>query len=102
MNRRSLFGAIALSPFIAAQVVAKEYSSAEDAPPEKGCNLTLMGTKNRKDSSLMYLSEGAPSQFISVDMPQSDPDRAVTLSVGNDGRLWIKSVGGKWQRVVTE
>jgi len=35
-------------------------------------------------------------------MPQYDPDKQVSMAVGDDGNLWVKSKDGQWKRVVTE
>jgi len=98
VNRRSLFGAIALSPFMAAAAFAKE--EVTGAPPEHAVNLTLMGTaeKEKKQNDLMYLSSGPA---FNLNLPV-DPNKSVAMAVGDDGMLWLKSKGGQWKRVVTE
>ena len=98
MNRRSLFGMFALSPFMAVSALAKEETTG--APPEHAVNLTLMGTAERekKQNDLMYLSSGPAS----LNFPQNDPNKSVAMAVGDDGRLWLMSKGGQWKRVVTE
>jgi hypothetical protein len=35
-------------------------------------------------------------------MAEVDADRALSMAVGKDGNLWLKSKGGEWKRVVTE
>lgn len=97
MNRRSLFGMFALSPLMAVSAFAKEEASG--APPKHAVNLTLMGTvKEKNQNDLMYLSNGPASN---LNMPV-DPSKSVAMAVGDDGRLWLKSKGGQWKRVMTE
>ena len=97
MNRRSLFGALALSPLMAVAAFAKE-EKLEGAPLNNSVNLTLLGVK-KPDGEMMRLSNG-PIMFNT--MPQYDPDKQVSMAVGDDGNLWVKSKDGQWKRVVTE
>ena len=97
MNRRSLFGALALSPLMAVAAFAKE-EKLEGAPLNNSVNLTLLGVK-KPDGEMMRLSNG-PIMFNT--MPQYDPDKQVSMAVGDDGNLWVKSKNGVWKRVVTE
>jgi len=99
MNRRSLFGAIALSPLMAVSAFAKE-EKLEGAPPENSSNLTLMGTSTEKRKDLMYLSNGSVESIFTGF--QADPSKAVSMAVGDDGNLWLKRKDGDWKRVVTE
>ena len=34
--------------------------------------------------------------------PQTDPDKKVSMAVGDDGSLWIKNTNQEWKRVVTQ
>jgi hypothetical protein len=96
MNRRSLFGAIALSPLMAISAFAKEEVTGQ--PLSESVNLTLHGSK-KPDGEMMRLSNGP---YILHNMPQTDPDKQVSMAVGDDGNLWLKRKDGKWKRVVTE
>ena len=49
---------------------------------------------------MMRLSDSSPIGFNV--MPQYDLDKTVSLAVGDDGNLWLKSKNGQWKRVVTE
>jgi hypothetical protein len=98
MNRRSLFGAIALSPLMAASAFAKEEKKVTGQPLDDHANITLQGTKKR-DAKIASKSN---SPFMFIDMPQYDPSKRVSMAVGDDGNLWLKSSGGEWKRVVTE
>jgi len=97
MNRRSLFGVIALSLLMAIEAFAKEKPTGE--PLEDSVKMTLMGTK-KKDGTMMYLGNG--SSMTLGNFPQYDPNKQVSLAVGEDGNLWLKSKDGEWKRVVTE
>jgi len=99
MNRRSLFGAIALSPLMAVAAFAKE-EKLQGAPPENSVNLTLMGAAPKKKNELMYLSNG-PAQYTFTGF-ESDPTKAISMAVGDDGDLWLKRRDGNWKKVVTE
>jgi len=35
-------------------------------------------------------------------MPQNDPNKQVSMAVGDDGNLWLKPKDGQWRKVVTE
>jgi len=97
MNRRSLFGALALSPLMAVAAFAKE-EKLEGAPLNNSVNLTLLGVK-KPDGEMMRLSNG-PIMFNT--MPQYDLDKQVSMAVGDDGDLWLKRKDGNWRKVVTE
>ena len=90
MNRRSLFGALALSPLMAVEAFTKEKPTGK--PLSNAVNMTLLGAK------MMRLSEG--SFYLNV--PQTDPNKEVSMAVGDDGNLWLKRKDGNWKRVVTE
>jgi len=96
MNRRSLFGAIALSPLMAVAAFAKE--EVTGTPLNNSVNLTLHGAK-KPDGEMMRLSNG-PIMFNT--MPQYDPDKQVSMAVGEDGNLWLKRKDGNWKRIITE
>ena len=93
MNRRGLFGAFALSPFIAINAIAKERPTGE--PDSEQTRLVINGTM-KSDSS----AERGRSIF--AQHHKYDPSKQVTMSIGEDGHLWIKTAYGQWKRVVTE
>ena len=95
MNRRSFFKFLPLAP-VALAAEGVRMASAHEAPPDNGVNLTLMGTikdKYPNRNNLMYLSHGEP---------QTDPEKSVSMAVGEDGNMWLRSKGGEWKRIVTE
>lgn len=97
MNRRKLFSFLPLAPVLASAVVIRE-AQAEEKPAEGNLNqLRLMGMKKNKDlyhnpNAIMYLG----GNYV------PDDTTHVTMAVGRDGNLWIKSADGDWKRVVTE
>ena len=105
MNRRGLFAAFALSPFIAVNAIAKEKPEGE--PHNQQTSLTLAATKketrkiaNGNTNEVMRIDSG---NFLSVNgWVTTDPNKMVSMAVGEDGNLWLKSYGGEWKRVVTE
>jgi hypothetical protein len=94
MNRRGLFAAFALAPIMAVEAFAKPKPEGE--PHDTQSYLILLANKPRTpkitNSSSMYL----------IEETTTDPDKAVSMAVGEDGNLWLKSKGGEWKRVVTE
>jgi hypothetical protein len=97
MNRRKLFSFLPLAPVLAAAAVVTE-SQAEEKPADNNANtLRLMGMKKNKqpyynDKAIMYLG----NNYV------PDDTTHVTMAVGRDGNLWLKSADGDWKRVVTE
>jgi hypothetical protein len=87
----------ALSPLMAVEAFAKEKPTGE--PLADSVKMTLMGAK-KKDGTMMYL--GNSSSMMIGNFPQYDPNKQVSMSVGEDGNLWLKSKDGDWKRVVVE
>ena len=104
MNRRSLFGALALSPLMAVEALGKEKPTGEPIP--EAFQITIQGSKkkNIKPPSQVLLSDGNGGVFtISGNlMPENDPTKQVSMAVGDDGNLWLKRKDGNWKRIVTE
>lgn len=96
MNRRGLFAAFALSPFIAVNAIAKPKPEGE--PHSAQTSLVLMGIT--KPTTRVARSSGV---YLTMDgLSNTDPDKQVSMAVGEDGNLWLRSKGGEWKRVVTE
>ena len=101
MNRRGLFGVFALSPFIAVNAIAKEKPTGE--PDSSQVSLILQGNKTKPTSTAKVWAETKPNSFLlSGGWAETDPNKQVRLSVGEDGNLWLKTAHGEWKRVVTE
>lgn len=97
MNRRGLFAAFALAPVMAVEAFAKEKPEGE--PHDQQTSLTLSATKKEKRK----IANGNSGNFLTLDgWGATDPDKMVSMAVGEDGNLWLKSKGGEWKRVVTE
>jgi len=100
MNRRGLFAAFALAPIMAVEAFAKEKPEGE--PHSLQNSITLSGLqlckryyeKSSSSSNGKFLTTGS---WI-----ENNPNKQVTMAVGEDGNLWLKSKGGEWKRVVTE
>jgi hypothetical protein len=91
MNRRSFFKFLPIAP-VALVADGARAASSIDAPAKGQMHLTLQGSKpsNRSPNSLGY------------GLPESDPTKQVSLSIGQDGNLWLKSKNGEWKRVMTD
>jgi hypothetical protein len=97
MNRRGLFAAFALSPFIAVNAIAKPKPEGE--PHDQQTSLMLSATKKETRK----IANGNSGNFLTLDgWATTDPNKMVSMAVGEDGNLWLKSYGGEWKRVVTE
>ena len=100
MDRRAFFSFLPLAPVLAAAAVVTE-SQAGEKPADNNANtLRLMGMKKRTNQpydnrkAMMFLGE-TPRYIV-------DENTHVTMAVGRDGNLWLKSAEGDWKRVVTE
>ena len=105
MNRRGLFRVFALSPFVAINAIAKERPTGE--PDTEQPRLVLSGTEKSEPTERMRItSDGFVVNYrppsIFAQNYKHDPHKQVSMSVGEDGHLWIKTAHGQWKRVVTE
>ena len=93
MNRRSFFKFLPVAPVVLVAEGARA-ANADQAPNEKGVSLQLSAHKPFKPK---------PGQVPGWLMqPEMDWSKQVSMAVGNDGRLWLKSKDDIWKRVVTE
>ena len=93
MNRRDLFGFLPIAPVLVAAAVVSE-SQAEEKPEHDNNTLRLQSMK--PIDNINSESEYIARQYF------PDETRHVTMAVGRDGNLWLKSATGDWKRVVTE
>ena len=96
MNRRNFFAFLPLAPIVAVGSVeaqAKPDNSA-GAPRDDEFRLSLQANKKSKP-----INNGFINGF---QMNETDLNRQVTMAVGEDGNLWIKSLKGQWKKVATE
>ena len=108
MNRRSLFGMIALAPVMAVESFAKEKPTGEPIP--EATQIIITGTKKKevRGSSPVLMSDGRGGSYwgkpntLSFSMSMHDPDKQVSMAVGDDGNLWLKRKDGEWKRVMVE
>jgi hypothetical protein len=87
MNRRSFFKFLPVAPVVLVAEGARA-ATADQAPSSPTMSLVLTAQKPSKHGWLNY--------------SETDPTRQVSMSIGNDGRLWLKSKDDVWKRVVTE
>lgn len=89
MNRRSFFKFLPVAPVALAAEGARAVT-VDEAPADPVVSLMLTAQKKRNQSSQVFF------------MSEPDLTRQVSMSVGQDGRLWLKSKDDVWKRVVTE
>lgn len=93
MNRRALWGFLAVSP-VAVAGAALAAADGNAAPREDDSGLTIIPTKPRKP-----VPAGA---LIICNGGDADLDRELKLKIGEDGHLWIKRARQpRWERIVT-
>ena len=97
MDRRKFFSFLPLGAVVAGAAIVSESNKDEKPADDNANTLRLMGMKKNKepyynDKAIMYLGNNH--------IP--DDTTHVTMAVGQDGNLWLKSVDGDWKRVVTE
>ena len=93
MNRRKFFAFLPLAP-AALITEGVRTAAASQAPPDHVISLTLMGTtkKSEKINSPISIFTGV----------SSDPNKQVSMAVGEDGELWIRPKDKQWKKVVTQ
>jgi len=103
MNRRSFFAFLPLAPLALVAEGARAVT-ADCAPINNSYNITLNGASKVNKTKIMetQFDNYYQPKISFVSMPQPDPDRAVTMAVGDDGDLWLKRKDGNWRKVVTE
>jgi hypothetical protein len=89
MNRRTLFGVIALSPLMAVAAFAKEEVKEDRSKQEPG-----------KGSTSLTLTSSKEVPPITKEIEDLKKAR---WYVGQDGKLWLKTkTDNEWKRIVTE
>jgi len=93
MNRRSFFKFLPIAPFVLAAEGARA-CIADGAPIPTATQIVLSGNKK---------PDPVKTNTLGFSMPNgNDPNKQVSIAVGDDGYLWLKSKNGEWKRVVTE
>ena len=88
-------GAFAIAPGVATAVTLHSKSNCETEGPL--CTATFgiqSGTK------LKYQKPTNSEYFLFTE--QYEEYKQVSMAVGRDGNLWMKTEGGNWKRIVTE
>lgn len=93
MNRRKFFALLPAAP-VAVATWPAEAATKEAAPHPREQTLVIQGTKD-----LIEKNDKSPIQIY---FRESDPNKQVSMAVGEDGNLWIKPKDSEWKRVVTE
>ena len=102
MNRRGFLSVITMGAVAtpAAAMGIKESSDPSDGPISAPHLSIRSGVKEKKISNEGFLI-GADGGFHFAE-PQYEEYKQVSMAVGKDGNLWIKTEEGQWKRVVTE
>ena len=95
MNRRSFFKFLPIAPVALVADGAHAVSSA-DAPHEGEYSIAITGSLKNKYQTTPGIGS------ISYNYPITDHNKMVSMSVGQDGNLWLKSKNGEWKRVMTD
>ena len=103
MNRRSFFAFLPIAPLALVAEGARAVT-ANGAPINGSYNITLNGASKVNTTEMMKTKFDNPyqSKISFVSIPQPDPNKAVTMAVGDDGDLWLKRKDNNWRKVVTE
>ncbi len=96
MNRRKFFALLPAAPVALVTWPAEAKASPDDAPHQSSVMLTLNGTE-KPNGEYMRLEKN-----MIINYPKNDPSRQVSMAVGMDGNLWLKTAKDEWKRVVTE
>ena len=97
MNRRKFFAFLPLAP-AALITEGVRTAAASQAPPDHAISLTLTGTTKKSEKINGYY-ENSPIIFTGA---SSDPNKQVSIAVGEDGELWIRPKDKQWKKVVTQ
>ena len=92
MNRRQFFAFLPIAP-AALMIEGAQASTKCDQPRSDEITLSLSGTKAKKAQN---------STSIFAQYAESDPNKRISMAVGEDGNLWLKTAKGEWKKVVTE
>ena len=98
MNRRKFFAFLPLAP-AALITEGMRTAAASQAPPDHVISLTLTGTTKKSDNINSPYYEKLPTIFTGA---ISDPNKQVSIAVGEDGELWIRPKDKQWKKVVTQ
>jgi hypothetical protein len=93
MNRRSFFTFLPVAP-VALVAEGARASTNEGAPIPTAVQIILSG--NKKPNPNRYPTS------LGFNMSDADPDKNLSMAVGDDGNLWLKTKNGEWKKVVTE
>jgi len=98
MNKRNFFKFLAISP-VAVPMTAVAMAREGDEPHQGELSITLQGSKPPRKVETKYPHIGG----LNFNLHEMDPNIKVSLSVGQDGHLWLRAGNEeKWKRVVAE
>lgn len=95
MNRRSFFKFLPIAP-VALVAEGARACIADGAPTPGTTMITFTGSKPLKPVN------SSPNMLGSFNLAEQDLNKQVSMTVGEDGNLWLKRKDGEWKRIVTE
>ena len=98
MNRRKFFAFLPVAPLALVAEGARAVT-ADGAPIQESLKIVLSGAK--KIEPYKVVSKGL-SWNVTFAGANDDPNKQVSMAVGDDGNLWLKRTDGEWKKVVTE
>jgi hypothetical protein len=98
MNRRKFFAFLPVAPLALVAEGARAVT-ADGAPIQESLKIVLNGAKKKEPAKVV--SKGL-SWNVTFAGANDDPNKQISMAVGDDGDLWLKRTDGEWRKVVTE
>ena len=92
MNRRKFFAFLPVAP-VAFVTEGAKADNKDQRPHDSELTLSISGHKPPKP---------AKSANACISISRSEPTNQVSMAVGQDGKLWLRTNSGEWKKVVTE
>ena len=92
MNRRKFFAFLPVAP-VAFMTEGAKADNKDQQPHDSELTLSISGHKPPKP---------VKSANACISISHSEPTNQVSMAVGQDGKLWLRTNSGEWKKVVTE
>ena len=94
MNRRKFFAFLPVAP-VAFMAEGAKADNKDQQPHDSELTLSISGHKPPKPVKMSNSMTG-------MILPYRESTNQVSMAVGQDGKLWLKTNCGEWKKVVTE